>query len=803
MSFLYTSVSYCQINYFEDFNGCNSTSCHNWTVSGGFSPNITSIHNNGFTPCTNSSVRSNIYNTEPNTSLTSGVLGISNGFNAAISFNYKCINWSTGNSTPANSVNIIVEWSSNGSTWNTIGNFENVSSSSCISSPVFNFTPPAGNNIRIRIRSNRLLGDFWIVIDDISLIQIMPLTPTLLNISADPNLSTSFAHRKSSSATPKFTISSSSNFNAVQFELNHFSLFNGTAIVSTIIDGNSYMASTPYDFWTTQQLTGPRTYFVRVRLSDDGGLTWGNWTTQLWPYSYYPNTVYQEEGWFFTTEEQFALGQVQEQSYNFYNIVQPSNTLPDNDYFEIGEGVFSVNAGVGDGVREGSSWFPNSNFMTMGRRTSGCTQTGNFWNGMPFQLPIPRNALINSADFSVVVNDDCPCRNQTATLHMIFDAHAVDNAPALTSTNVAQTTGRTTANQVFSYSTSWFGSSGVRFVLTPVDNIVQEIVNRPGWNQNNMMNLLARWNSAHSPSGTHNRCMSQANHSDAQAPRLDGTFTNFFNTVRFPAVHRSLYGNSANWDELKIEDNTTSCGTCYVEYSIHDANNHSLLAGPFLRQSGLSGTASFDISFVSQAEIYVSARVFRNGSPSIHSLWLTTSDLSPLPVEWKTIHGDCFERYNEITWETASEENNHFFELERSKDGQNWEVICTVNGSGSTPFGNSYNCIDDNRQQLTYYRIKQNDFDGTINYSQILSIYCDSRNDFKVFPNPNNGVFTLQGGTETMIVKLIDQVGRVIHKNHIDKASTLFDFRGLSSGIYLLKIEENQIPIETLRIMIE
>ena len=78
------------------------------------------------------------------------------------------------------------------------------------------------------------------------------LTPTLNNFSANPALSTSFAHRRGASERPKFTVSSSSNFDAVQIELNHFANFSGPAIVSTIADGTNYNASTPYDFWTTE-----------------------------------------------------------------------------------------------------------------------------------------------------------------------------------------------------------------------------------------------------------------------------------------------------------------------------------------------------------------------------------------------------------------------------------------------------------------------------------------------------------------------------------------------------------------------
>ncbi|HRO74832.1 MAG TPA: hypothetical protein PLP27_01640, partial [Crocinitomicaceae bacterium] len=321
---------------------------------------------------------------------------------------------------------------------------------------------------------------------------------TLSNYAVSGTLSTGFANRIGANATPKFTLSGNVASNAVQIELNTASDFSGTAYTTTINDGSTYTASTLYDFWTTQTLpAGDRTYFVRARLSNDAGSIWGPWTTQLWPYSYYSSTPYIEEGWYYTTQEQFNTGTVQENTYDFISVQNNESSYPDDDYFILDEGAFSINAGTGDGVRENGTWYSTQTYMTIGWQNN-CNGNAAIYNGFPFVVNIPQAALIKNTNFSVVATTDCPCEDQTKALRLIFDAHDVDDGATLTSANVLSLTvpARTTANQVFLYNATW--TNDTRYVLTPVTNILQAIVNRAGWSAGHTFNLMGRWDAGYS-----------------------------------------------------------------------------------------------------------------------------------------------------------------------------------------------------------------------------------------------------------------------------------------------------------------
>ncbi len=622
------------------------------------------------------------------------------------------------------------------------------------------------------------------------------LTPSFSNFSANPALSTSFAHRKGANDTPKFTIKSSSNFNAVQFELNTKSNFTGTAFVSTISDGTTYNGATLYDFWTTTALTGTdQTYFTRCRVSLNGGTTYGPWTTELWPYSYFPSIPYEEEGWYYTTGEQFSTGVVQELTYN--NISVNSTPLPDNGNITLNQGMFSITSKLDDGVKEGSEWFPSVSYMTIGRRTSGCTRTGNFFNGMKFSIPIPRNALVISTIFSVVASSSCPCNDQSSTLDLVFDAHAVDNAPVLDGTNVAALTGRTTANKSINYTPAW--TNGTRYDLVSVENILQEIVNRPGWNAGNNFNLLARWGTS-TPTGTLNRCVNQADNGATTAPRIIGTFTNYKNTVYFPTVDRAIYGPAGTtWDELIISDNTT-CTSCYTEYAIHDAVSNAMVAGPFLRSAGLNGTQSFDISTVAAQNVFVSATVYRsNASPQINDIWLTTNLPSPLPIELTSFSVKCDTEGNTlINWETASESNSDYFLVQRSEDLITWTDIAKVSAQGTSTSAVKYHMTDsDATREINYYRLTQYDLNGDYEIFNPISSKCSPENfSVVLFPNPSNGNFSLKVESNEELkdvnISIFDVIGKIIYTEKVNFVigTTLYPFSNLhlSKGSYLLKI---------------
>lgn len=92
---------------------------------------------------------------------------------------------------------------------------------------------------------------------------------------------------------------------------------------------------------------------------------------------------------------------------------------------------------------------------------------------------------------------------------------------------------------------------------------------------------------------------------------------------------------------------------------------------------------------------------------------ITSTSINPLPVELISFDVTPYNSAAKITWKTASEKNNDFFTVERSKDSTSYEEIQKVAGAGNSNNPRNYEVIDAHPFPGTsYYRITQTDYDG-------------------------------------------------------------------------------------------
>lgn len=138
--------------------------------------------------------------------------------------------------------------------------------------------------------------------------------------------------------------------------------------------------------------------------------------------------------------------------------------------------------------------------------------------------------------------------------------------------------------------------------------------------------------------------------------------------------------------------------------------------------------------------------IYGNPSPDVHYAEYLVSSFSGgsggvgtvgfLPVELLYFYAMKDDESAILRWATASEENNKGFHLEHSTDGISFEKIAWVDGNGNSQQQQSYhfkhsNPVDGNN----YYRLLQEDFDGTQEISQVKVLSFDKKTDINVFPN--------------------------------------------------------------------
>jgi len=97
-----------------------------------------------------------------------------------------------------------------------------------------------------------------------------------------------------------------------------------------------------------------------------------------------------------------------------------------------------------------------------------------------------------------------------------------------------------------------------------------------------------------------------------------------------------------------------------------------------------------------------------------------------LPIELISFDAKCNNGKVFTAWETATETNNEYFTLEKSRDGINFQNVTTVKGAGNSSRKLSYNSTDNESYSgISYYRLKQTDFDGKYTYSKVVSVGVD------------------------------------------------------------------------------
>ena len=112
---------------------------------------------------------------------------------------------------------------------------------------------------------------------------------------------------------------------------------------------------------------------------------------------------------------------------------------------------------------------------------------------------------------------------------------------------------------------------------------------------------------------------------------------------------------------------------------------------------------------------------------------------APLPITLISFEAVVKDNTVQLTWITSSEINNDFFTMEKSSDAKNWEELLIVNGAGNSNQFLSYMETDFNPLEgISYYRLKQTDFDGKFEYFNIVPVRFTKNHtfEFSLYPNP-------------------------------------------------------------------
>jgi len=164
----------------------------------------------------------------------------------------------------------------------------------------------------------------------------------------------------------------------------------------------------------------------------------------------------------------------------------------------------------------------------------------------------------------------------------------------------------------------------------------------------------------------------------------------------------------------------------------------------------------------------------------------------PLTVELLSFQA---KEHNEgilLNWVTASETDNAYFELQRSENGKNFKSVVQIKGHGTSLEAHNYSFLDVlPADGSNYYRLKQVDFDGSFEYSEVVHINWDDKaaSKLKIFPNPtsNELYYFMEDKSSVQAVHIYDAYGKLLMIE--TEMDGLLELEALEKGVYILEVQ--------------
>jgi hypothetical protein len=245
-----------------------------------------------------------------------------------------------------------------------------------------------------------------------------------------------------------------------------------------------------------------------------------------------------------------------------------------------------------------------------------------------------------------------------------------------------------------------------------------------------------------------------------------GTLT--FNTNFTTTNVVSIKINSAtDFDKIVVMGNAAIGGTLSINFGSYTPPSGQTFQ--IITASGFSGS-------------FATLNIIPNTVPTTYENGIL-SIVSALPVELVDFSAKKESEYVRLNWQTTSESKNKGFEIHRSTDGHDWQVLYFEKGFGTSTIAHKYSFLDKNpSSNLLYYRLKQIDFDEKSTFSNIVTVQLGREISVALYPNPVKG--------EEVTLILQDDLSEPINLSIFNAAGQLIGTKTIVNGVNRLNMSE-------------
>lgn len=216
----------------------------------------------------------------------------------------------------------------------------------------------------------------------------------------------------------------------------------------------------------------------------------------------------------------------------------------------------------------------------------------------------------------------------------------------------------------------------------------------------------------------------------------------------------------------------------------------------------------------------IDTTVYGSGSYSVpnpsvfNKLKVTMIYGTSIPVELTSFTASSVDKDVNLQWSTATETNNSGFSIERKNKNENsWNSVTFVNGRGTTTEITNYTYTDKNVPAGIYnYRLKQIDFDGSYEYSNIIEVEVSLPKTYSLgncYPNPFNPSTIISYEVpkqSNVLLKVYDILGNEVatlvnEEKSAGSYQIIFDASALSNGVYFYRLQAGNF-VETKKMIL-
>lgn len=183
-------------------------------------------------------------------------------------------------------------------------------------------------------------------------------------------------------------------------------------------------------------------------------------------------------------------------------------------------------------------------------------------------------------------------------------------------------------------------------------------------------------------------------------------------------------------------------------------------------------------------------------------------DEDPMPVTLFDFSASKENNRVLLSWQTTDETNSSYFEIERSRDGKQWNRVGKVSAQGASVKPVFYSFSDDLLSPagpLLYYRLKMVDMDGSYEYSRMVSVETGSDTSVHtmLYPNPAAEKLFIEGADFARVksVEILNQSGLQIMQAVTD--NNTIDVSRLKMGLYIVRVKFENGNVGSGRVFIK